>query len=154
MTTSDAKKARKREAAKTRSETAKAVMDPPPPARDDEDPSASGGSDNDNPSKQNGQLQSDFKRILKIAFRIKGDAKHEVFEALQFEGIYTWELFIETELKLIRKLTKATKNNRVPVTHTSKAKLKSLLGLYLHTQYNTKTSLKAKPRTLIHTLNR
>ena len=104
-------------------------------ARDDEDPSASGGLDDDNPNDQEqnkpGQIGSEFKRILKTAFRIKGDAKHEVFEALQFAGIYTWELFIETEFALIRKLTKATKNNRVPVMHITKAKLKSLLGLYL-----------------------
>ena len=36
-----------------------------------------------------GELDVDFKRILKTAFRIKGEAKHEVFEALQFAGIYT-----------------------------------------------------------------
>ena len=89
MTTSDAKKARKREAAKTRAATARAEMDPS--LANDEDPSASGGLDDDNPNEQNkpGQLGSEFKRILKTAFRIKGDAKHEVFEALQFAGIYT-----------------------------------------------------------------
>jgi len=101
------------------------------------------GKDKDNPSdidnddvqerNKSGQLESGFKRILKTAFRIKGDAKHEVFEALLFAEIYTWDLFIETELRLIRKLTTATKNNRVPIMHRTKARLKSLLGLYLHT---------------------
>ena len=73
----------------------KAIASPNP---FDYDGLAFDGKDKDNPRSESdddaepnkpGQLEVDFKRILKTAFRIKGDTKHEVFEALEFAGIYT-----------------------------------------------------------------
>ena len=97
------------------------------------------GKDKDNPNDDDkdgnkpntGRLDGEFVRILRTAFQVKGDSSHEVFQALQSEGIYTWSLFIMIDTELIRNLTKPTKKNPVPVLFQTKAILKSLLMLYL-----------------------
>ena len=77
--------------------------------RDDTDPSDTGGADADNPEDKDegisGEVDTEFNRILRIAFQISNTTKHEVFESLQDEGIYSWGLFIEVDFTLISSLT-------------------------------------------------
>ena len=93
---------------------------------DDDDPPS-----DDEDKAKTGELDAEFVRILRTAFQVKDDASHEVFQALQSEGIYTWSLFIMIDTGIIRNLTKPTKRNAVPVLSQTKAILKSLLMLYL-----------------------
>ena len=106
---------------KTRVDPNRFVFD----GKDDDDPPS------DEHKPKTGRLSKEFVRILRTAFQVKEDSSHEVFQALQSEGIYTWPLFIMIDMELVRNLTKPTKKNPVPVLYQTKATLKSLLMLYL-----------------------
>ena len=53
---------------------------------------------------------------------------------LHYQGIYSWEIFIDAEMHFIWNLTMAVAKKRVPVLYWTQAKLKSLLLLYLKTE--------------------